>query len=520
MLFNSHEFLFIFLPLVLCLHWTLRRNAAAHHTAMVAASAVFYAAWDPRFLLLLWGSILGNYGTGQGIAYLVQGQKRRAACLLLTGAIAADLATIGIFKYAGFFADNLNFLIGTNFNFGAIILPLGISFFTFEQISYLVNVYHGECRSGPFLHYAFFISFFPRLVAGPILRFREIAPQLASTPALAPSGDLAVGLTIFFIGLAKKSILADGIAGYASPVFASAAASHQLDFFDAWRGAIAYTFQLYFDFSGYSDMAIGIARCLGIRFPMNFFSPYKSASIKEFWTCWHMTLSRFLRDYLYIALGGNRRGIARRYLNLMITMLLGGLWHGANWTFVIWGGLHGLYLLVNHGWLALSAKSARLSALRISRLGHVLGVLTTFVAVVFAWVFFRAPNFATAAIMVDAMLGLKGASLPTGLAFALHPIEPLLAAVGVGFSEKSGTQFIASYLWIVALIPIVFFAPSTQEIMSRWEPVLPLSGLKIAPPRYIEAWVPSRRWAIAIGVVAFLAVISTTRVSEFIYWQF
>lgn len=520
MLFNSHEFLFTFLPLVLCLHWALRRNAVAHHAVMVAASAVFYAAWDPRFLLLLWGSILINYGSGQAIASFVEGRKRRSAHVLLVGAITVNLAAIGVFKYAGFFAANLNFLAGTNFDFGTIILPLGISFFTFEQISYLVDVYNGECRSGPFLHYAFFVSFFPRLVAGPILRFKEIAPQLASAAAPPASSDLAVGLTIFFIGLAKKAIIADGIAGYATSVFTAAASGQHVDFFDAWRGALAYTFQLYFDFSGYSDMAIGIARCLGIRFPMNFFSPYKSASIKEFWTRWHMTLSRFLRDYLYIALGGNRRGTARRYLNLMVTMLLGGLWHGANWTFVIWGGLHGLYLLVNHAWLAIAANSARLTAARSSRPAHVLGVLMTFVAVVFAWVFFRAPNFATAANMVGAMLGHNGASLPAGLAFALHPIAPLLAVVGVGFVDKSGTQFVTSCLWIAALAPIVFFAPSTQEIMARWEPVLPLSGLRIVPPRHLAAWVPSRRWAIAIGIVAFLAVISTTRVSEFIYWQF
>jgi D-alanyl-lipoteichoic acid acyltransferase DltB (MBOAT superfamily) len=519
-LFNSHEFLFIFLPLSLALNWALRHTPTAQQVALVAASAVFYAAWSPYFLLLLWGSIVTNYVAGFAIERALWRQRKSFARGLLAAAITADLGMIGVFKYAGFFATNINLLFGSQMDFGKIVLPLGISFFTFEQISYLVDVHRGQSRSGSFLDYAFFVSFFPRLVAGPILRFREIAPQLRSGDHVALGSNLAIGLTIFFIGLAKKSILADGIAVYSAPGFVASAAGTQLDFFTAWSSALAYSLQLYFDFSGYSDMAIGIARCFGIRFPMNFFSPYKSSSIKEFWTRWHMTLSRFLRDYLYVALGGNRRGPVRRYWNLMVTMLLGGLWHGASWTFVLWGGLHGLYLVINHAWLAIAAQSTELSAFRISKVGRGLGVLVTFLAVVFAWVFFRSPNFATALKMIEAMLGAKGAALPTGLAFALQPIEPVLAALGIGFVEESGAEFLKAYLWIAVLLVIVLAAPSTQEIMSKAQPVLESSAMQVVVSRAQFAWTPSRTWAVVTGGIAFLAVISITRVSEFLYWQF
>jgi len=326
---------------------------------LLAASLIFYAFWDVRFVSLLISSILVNYGIGLAIWACTQQGRHWAASLLLSLGVAANLAAIGVFKYAGFFVRNINLLSGTDIFLGEIILPLGISFFTFEQISFLVDVRHGQSRPSDPLRYALFVSFFPRVVAGPILRFGEIDPQLARSlrkPLVAE--DLMVGLTIFFFGLVKKTVLADGVAPYATSVSQSASTGSRVDFFSAWSGVLAYTCQLYFDFSGYSDMAIGVARCFGIRFPMNFFSPYQATNIVEFWRRWHITLSRFLRDYLYIGLGGNRRGTTRRYMNLMITMLLGGLWHGANWTFVIWGGLHGCYLMINQAWLAASRNSA------------------------------------------------------------------------------------------------------------------------------------------------------------------
>jgi D-alanyl-lipoteichoic acid acyltransferase DltB (MBOAT superfamily) len=399
---------------------------------------------------------------------------------------------------------------------------LGISFFTFEQISFLVDVRHQRTRPSLFLHYALFVSFFPRLVAGPILRYNEIAPQFARPGSWAAGQDVAVGLTMFFIGLLKKSLLADGIAPYASPVFTAANRAEPIDFLIAWGGAFAYTCQLYFDFSGYSDMAIGAARCFGIRFPVNFNSPYKAQNIIEFWRRWHMTLSRFLRDYLYIPLGGNRHGPVRRYVNLFITMLLGGLWHGANWTFVAWGGLHGGYLVINHSWGAACQRVAILTKLRNSRPWAAFGWVLTFLAVVVAWVFFRAPSFSAAFNMLAAMAGLHGIVIPSGLEFALRPVRDILFSLGIRFEEGSGTALIMTFSWVLALLAIAVFLPNSQELLARSHPVLesPNDPGSVKPRHSAWQWHLTPRWAVLIGCIAFLGIISITRVSEFLYWQF
>jgi D-alanyl-lipoteichoic acid acyltransferase DltB (MBOAT superfamily) len=265
---------------------------------------------------------------------------------LLASAIAVNLILLGYFKYANFFADNLNHFAGTALPIGQVILPLGISFFTFTQIAFLVDTYQGKVKEFNFVHYTLFVTYFPHLIAGPVLHHKEMMPQFAKRNVCHLNWDnVAVGLSIFVLGLAKKVLIADSLAEFATPIFSAVAAGGQPMLFEAWIGALAYTLQLYFDFSAYSDMAIGISLMFNVRLPMNFNSPYKATSIIDFWRRWHMTLSRFLRDYLYIPLGGSRNGKAQRYLNLMITMLLGGLWHGAGWTFVIWGGLHGFYWL-------------------------------------------------------------------------------------------------------------------------------------------------------------------------------
>jgi D-alanyl-lipoteichoic acid acyltransferase DltB (MBOAT superfamily) len=528
-LFNSFEFLFLFFPATLASYWLCQQfGDRAQQLMLLAASLIFYSFWDVRFLPLLIGSILVNYGVGLAIWRCTEQRRERAASLLLSLGVAANLAAIGVFKYAGFFIGNINLLSGTNLFLDEIILPLGISFFTFEQISFLVDVRHGQSRPSDPLRYALFVSFFPRVVAGPILRFREIYPQLARPhrrPVVAE--DLMVGLTIFFFGLVKKTVLADGVAPYATSVFHSASTGSRVDFFSAWSGILAYTCQLYFDFSGYSDMAIGAARCFGIRFPMNFCSPYQATNIIEFWRRWHITLSRFLRDYLYIGLGGNRRGTTRRYINLMITMLLGGLWHGANWTFVIWGGLHGCYLMINHAWLAASRKSAAVAGFRGSRVGAGFGWALTFLAVVVAWVFFRAPSLDVAFTILKGMIGQNGIAIPAGLAFALEPIHGLIAALGITFNNESGTEFVKAYLWVTPLLAIALLAPNTQQLMRGYNPVLDLPAtpsIEVGDERGLAClrlkWVPSPGWAIATGTLAFFGIISITRVSEFLYWQF
>ncbi|MBL8463808.1 MAG: MBOAT family protein, partial [Thauera sp.] len=352
MLFNSPEFIYLYLPIVLVGFFWLA--ATSHRIAAVwlaAASCFFYGWWNPVYLGLLGASIVFNYGMGIRLAResaRPPGERRRA---FLVFAVGANLLLLGYFKYFNFFADSARVVFDGHWHFDAIVLPLGISFFTFTQIAFLVDAWRGEAREFNFVHYTLFVTYFPHLIAGPVLHHREMMPQFAQPSTYRLDWEnIAVGLAIFGLGIFKKVVLADGIAPHANAVFQAAEAGQALSLLDAWGGALAYTFQLYFDFSGYSDMAIGLSRMFGVKLPLNFDSPYKAGSISEFWRRWHMTLSRFLRDYLYIALGGNRKGSLRRHANLFVTMVLGGLWHGAGWTFVVWGALHGFYLMVNHAW--------------------------------------------------------------------------------------------------------------------------------------------------------------------------
>lgn len=520
MLFNSYPFLFLFFPAVLALFFLAARfGDHARRLVLLAGSLFFYAWWDARFLTLLGGSVLVNYYlSGLLTAAVARGEDDRAHRFLVTG-VVFNLITLGVFKYANFFVDNVSAMTGMDLHLATIILPLGISFFTFEQIGYLVDVRRGHLYRASFLNYALFVSFFPRLIAGPILRYNEVGPQFDFSSRRGQiSSDIAVGLTIFLFGLFKKVVLADGIAPFATDAFTAAAGGKSLDLLAAWGGVLAYAFQLYFDFSGYSDMAIGAARCFGIKFPMNFNSPYKATSIVAFWHRWHITLSRFLRDYLYVSLGGNRKGPVRRYANLMMTMLLGGFWHGANWTFMVWGALHGFYLMVNHAWLALTKRSPLLSAFRMTNASHIMGFAVTFLAVLVAWVFFRAPDFGTAISILAGMTGAHGLTLPDGLAVMLQDYAAALASVGITFGDASVTYLFRMYMWVGALFIIAVFAPNTQQILAVFDPVLEPVDAGVRWPRLQWSFAP--RYAVAAGIAGFLAVISITRVSEFLYWQF
>src|SRR5271169_3782490 len=345
MLFNSYPFIFLFLPIVLLGYFASARFGNLVPVIWLAlASLAFYSVSNWQFVLLLLASVAFNYLIG----FLLISRRLRAAARLavLAAGVTGDLLVLGIFKYAGFFVANLNAIFSTGLTVN-ILLPVGISFYTFTQIAFLVDAYWGKVAHYALPHYALFVTYFPHLIAGPILHHKDMIPQFESDDSKRPNPHLILcGLIIFGIGLFKKTVLADGIQPLTALAFNQAAPS----FDQAWIGALAYTFQLYFDFSGYSDMAIGISLMFGIFLPLNFNSPYKASSIIDFWRRWHMTLSQFLRDYLYIPLGGNRHGSVLRHANLMITMLLGGLWHGAAWTFVAWGALHGVYLCVNHAW--------------------------------------------------------------------------------------------------------------------------------------------------------------------------
>ncbi len=493
MLFNSFQFIFLFLPITLLIFYAI--GGRGHHriaTAwLVGASLFFYAYWNPMYLGLMIASILFNYSIGVALGEAHGKEQANGVRWLLGVGVLMNLTLLGYFKYANFFVDNLNAVAGSRFHLDTIILPLAISFFTFQQIAFLVDAFKGETREYNFLHYCLFVTFFPQLIAGPIVHHREILPQFARISIYRfRSSHLAVGLTIFVFGLFKKVVVADGVAAFVGPVFTAPQGAEALSFGQAWSGVLAYTLQLYFDFSGYSDMAIGLGRMFGIRIPINFYSPYKAANIIDFWRRWHITLSRFLRDYLYFSLGGNRKGPARRHVNLLITMLLGGLWHGAGWTFVIWGGLHGFYLIVNHLWRGMK-KPDQLSRGSLAVTGRVLSHGLTFLAIVVGWVFFRAENVGSAGNILQSMAGLNG------------------------FAPVDGD------LWFLVLLPVVWFAPNTQQIMLRYRPALEIYRGEIKPwmGRRLQ-WRMSAAWGVGISVAAILAVLSLCRVSEFLYFQF
>ncbi|HYM29832.1 MAG TPA: MBOAT family protein [Candidatus Cybelea sp.] len=490
MLFNSFVFILIFLPLTLAGCFLAGRIGARVAAAwLAAASLVFYGWWNPPYVLLLLASIAGNWLSGLALARSRTSSSARRRAILGV-AVGANLLLLGYFKYANFFLGTAGLALGMPLGVGDVLLPLGISFFTFTQIAFLVDTYRGEVTDYDLVHYGLFVTFFPHLIAGPILHHKEIMPQFDRPDAFRPQWrNISVGLTIFVIGLAKKVVVADSLAPFVAPAFAPDA---PVALFDAWGAALAYTLQIYFDFSGYSDMAIGLAQLFGIRLPLNFDSPYKARDIIDFWRRWHMTLSRFLRDYLYIPLGGNRKGASRRYVNLMATMLLGGLWHGAGWTFVIWGGLHGLYLVINHGFLAV-ARNLGLAARPQTMVAAISGRTLTFLAVVVAWVFFRAPDLATALNVLGAMAGQNGAH-----AFAHWSRE---------------------YSWIAGGLLVVFVAPNTQQIMTAYAPALgrvePLGDLW---RRFV--WSPNAGWLVAGIALALWSMSRLNQSSEFLYYNF
>lgn len=504
MLFNSYPFLLGFFPVTvagfLLLSLRSRGLAAAW---LVLASLFFYGYWSVAALPLLVGSICVNYWFGLRITPAASdtrvSHELAARRHWLLAALIVDLAVLAYFKYADFFIDNLNMglraVSAAEVRMLHVVLPIGISFFTFTQIAYLVDCYEGKVRERNLVHYALFVSYFPHLIAGPVLHHGQMMPQFRRRATYRLDTDnVLAGLFNVAIGLAKKVLLADEFSQYASPIFDAARDGHPVGFVAAWIGALAYTLQIYFDFSGYSDMAIGLSRILNISLPLNFNAPYKAVSIIDFWRRWHMSLSQFLRDYLYVRLGGNRRGAVRRYANLLITMLLGGLWHGASWTFIAWGGLHGLYLLVNHAWRAAASALPR-APLPLAALGRSAGAVLTFLAVVIAWVFFRSPTFEGAGRMLRSMLA--PGSEPLDLTF-----ETVFRGIAV---PPTSWAFLGAFL--AAGYAICWLLPTSQSLTER-----------LGSERRPAAWVYA---GMLMFGVSLLAVINAShRVSEFIYFNF
>ena len=470
MLFNSAPFLYGFLPCALLAFFVAHKlyGVRAAQWVLLVASCVFYGAWKWEYLALLLAGLAINFQLGGLLS-------RRPSVFALSVGITFNLLLLGYFKYADFFISNLNAVTGAQYALFHVVLPLGISFFIFQKIAYLVDCHKGLVQDRDPLRFSIFVMFFPQLIAGPIVHHAEIIPQLQKKSLLPDASMVSAGLFLLAVGLFKKVVIADWLGAYVDEPFAHAA---ELQFLDAWTAALGYSLQLYFDFSAYSEMAMGLALLFGVRLPINFNSPYQSASITEFWRRWHITLGRFLRDYLYIPLGGNRHGQGRAMLAALVVMLLGGLWHGAGWTFVLWGVMHGVYLAIHRAW-----------GMRFA-LPRPLGMAVTFLAVLFAWVMFRAPSVGDALIIWKTMLGMNGVVLPA-----------IYSTWFGGFSFQHSPFINGIEVWYMAcLLAFVMTGKNAHETLA--------------------SAVPTRRSAIYVSAMIVASIFALGRPTTFLYYQF
>jgi alginate O-acetyltransferase complex protein AlgI len=518
-IFSSPEFLFLFLPAALVGTFIARRISQGHALLWLGlSSAIFYGWWHPPSLILLVASITFNFLAGERIR---TAPTEGAAGRYLGFSVATNLLALAYFKYAGFLASALTSASGTATDFTAPILPLGISFFTFTQIAFLVDMRRTRSANSSFPSFWLFVTYFPHLIAGPVLHHAQFIPQFRRRRAFTITWtSLAVGLSLLTIGLAKKTLLADPLGAYASSVFDDAAAGAAPLLVESWIGAICYTFQLYFDFSGYSDMALGISRVINLRLPANFLSPYKATSIVEFWRRWHVSLSTFLRDYLYIPLGGNRKGPWRTKLNMFLTMLLGGIWHGAGWTFILWGAFHGVLLVLNHSWRNLTGH--RLAEQRSGPISRLASGMLTFMLVLVGWTLFRSADLDTAVRMMKGLCGFNGVSVPPGLAsFLPEALSRALNVATEGMFAGSATLRNMGINRLLLLLPvasvIVWWMPNTAEIFRR-RSVIALAPM-LTSARY-PRWRPTVPVSLLAGSLLALAILAINARSEFLYFQF
>ena len=457
MLFNSYEFIFFFLPITFTVYFWLHKKRLSQISKgwLVFASLFFYSCWNIIYLPLILGSILFNFLIGSSITSIntTTAKKVFSSRFLLLFGIVANVSLLIYYKYMDFFIANTNLFLDTNWSLTHIILPLGISFFTFTQIAYLVDAYRNEVKEMDYLNYTLFVTFFPHLLAGPILHHKEMMPQFdALKNKVIQYKNISIGLFLFGIGLFKKVIIADTFAQWANIGFNT---DQTLHFLEAWATSLSYTFQLYFDFSGYTDMALGVALLFNIRLPVNFNSPYKALNIQDFWRRWHITLSRFLRDYIYIPLGGNQKGELSTYTNLFTVFLIGGLWHGAGWMFIIWGALHGSAIVLHRVWQKLNIKISPLIAWFI-----------TFNFVNVTWIFFRAEDISSAIRILKGML--LGPIVLTG---AAEEAWGELRSFGFQFGDFA-LDFATDtrpYGWLLAAF-IFIFLPNSQSWLQRFRP--------------------------------------------------
>lgn len=491
MLFNSVEYIFFFLPITFFIYFFLlnKRLVVGAKGFLVFASLFFYSWWNPIYLPIILLSMLFNYTVGN-ILNKDSSHARISKKSIVTFGIISNIALLGYFKYADFFIENFNYIWSENVGLYNLALPLGISFFTFQQISYLIDSYKQETKEYDFLNYALFVTFFPQLIAGPIVHHKEMMPQFASKWNLVKRyKNIAMGLFVFSVGLFKKVIIADTFSVWATNGFAHA---ESLSMIEAWGASLSYTFQLYYDFSGYTDMAIGAALLFNIKLPINFDSPYKAKDIQDFWRRWHITLSHFLRDYIYIPLGGSRVSEPRVYSNLLITFLLGGLWHGAGWTFVFWGFLHGIALVIHRIWKKLGFT-----------MNVILAWFITFNFINIAWVFFRAKNFSDALNILHSMFDIHKLYVSEQFASVLK----YLTHISVYSLSNKTYHFMYEFNILWALLSgfiLVLFFKNSMELMNSFK----------TNKKYLFLTI------IYFSIALYYMLYMQNRISEFLYFDF
>lgn len=495
MLFNSYFFIFLFFPCVLGVFIFLNGLSSNKFAKvwLVGSSIFFYGWWNANYVPLILFSIVMNYTLGLWLSKIknISYQKK----IILASGIIINLGLLGYYKYLGFFMSIGNGIIGTSVSINQIILPLAISFFTFQQITYLVDSYKEKVDNYDFTDYCLFVTFFPQLIAGPIVHHKEILKQFKARWDKKTKQKFALlGSSIFLIGLFKKVVIADNIGILSDKVFSIYASGGTVSIFDSWIATFSYTFQIYFDFSGYCDMAVGIGYFFGIILPVNFLSPYKSSNIVEFWRRWHITLGRFFKEYLYIPLGGNRKGFGKTIVNLSIVMILGGLWHGANWTFLLWGCLHGFYFAL-HFLLKIGRNRIKLNLPGLSKIGALISTMTTFFAVAVAWVLFRADSVSDAFRMYKTMFGLSTEK-------AIVVFEPVVL------------------LWILLLLAIVWFLPNIYKMYRINVNADNAEELYLQNIKQSSNFFQSYGWGIMHGTIFFSVVLLMAKSSEFLYFQF
>lgn len=507
MLFNAYIYLLLFLPVSVLVYTLLRQRSAESSLLWLnLCSFFFYGWWNPAYLPLLLGSITANYYLGRQLSAR---KNTQSANYWLLGGVILNLGLLGYFKYTDFALANLNILLGTTFQPSGIILPLAISFFTFNQIAFLVDAREGMTEEYRFNHYCLFVTFFPHLLAGPIVHHRELIPQFSNAPNTGNQPSLwAVAITVISFGLFKKVIMADSLGFYADQVFSGAAVGANLNSTDAWIGMLAFTLQVYFDFSAYCDIAYGSALLFGIRLPQNFLSPYKSANIIDFWKRWHITLGRFITSYIYTPLMRTSTGgvtFSKAMIITLISMTLVGLWHGAGWNFILFGFAHGLMLVINHLWRSLPAHKK----FSTQSFYHNTSIALTFLLVMLSLVLFRADSLSTALSLYQQLFDFQAWQ------WTHHVRQPVISDLARQFSIELNPM-VKIFPLLIFSLGWIFLMPNLQQVMKDPE----YATHHIPQPATRLTWQPNTRWLIVTALALAAALMGTHETGNFVYFQF